>query len=108
MFESKDDLNLMNLRLMIIKRRTGCHQNTVKNTLNFVVVNGNPTKTYPSNFICRFPGYENGYLDNNSVFSKLFENNEKEAAKKLLKEALAREQDSKIRLAIEKKLRKLN
>jgi hypothetical protein len=107
MFESKDSLNLMNLRLMIIKRRTGCHQNTVRNILDFVVVDGNIAKAYPSNFVCRFPSYANGYLGE-TVFSKIFANNEKEAARKLLTEALCREKEPKIRLAIERRLKKLN
>ncbi len=105
--ESEDDVKLMNLSLMIIKRRTGYHYDTVKDELNFVVVDSDKAKTYPSNFICKFPERKDGYWSD-SVFGRLFPNNKDEVAKKLLLEALEKEQDSKTKLEIKRRLKNLN
>ncbi len=106
--ESKGDLKQMNLRLIIFRRKEAQQKFCpARNTLQFVVVDADTTKSYPTNFVCRLPDYADGY-GHGSVFSNLFENNEREVAKKLLMDALEREQDSRIKLAIEKRIKKLN
>ena len=90
----------------MVKRDMGRSLDSRKTEVLFVVVDSDITKDYPANFVCVLPLTQG--LCGNSVFSKLFGEDNIPLAKKLLSKALLKESDLEIKTAIGKRLKLLD
>lgn len=75
--------------------------------IRFAVVDSERASKYPSNFVCMLPLRVSTDGKAPSVFVKLFGEKSLETAKKLLHEALKKEQDSEIKVEIERRIKLL-
>ena len=94
----------MDFRLQVFKQDT--MDNNLRRSFRFAVVDFSRSKNYPSNFVCMLPlNLEKGKIGN--IFEKVFGDKSLEQAEVLLKEALKREDDSEVRVEIERRLKLL-
>jgi len=75
----------------------------VGNTIRFVVLDFNKSKTYPSNFVCMLPLKMQGKVSN--VFMDFFGDKSLDVAMGLLKDALKREADFEVKTELERRLK---
>ena len=97
----------MKPRLYLLKRELGRRLDYPKTEVLFIVVDSEISKSYPLNFVCKFPLFQ-GLCSGHSAFRKIFGENTIPLAKKLLIKALARESDSEFKKEIRKRLKQLN
>jgi hypothetical protein len=82
--------------------------NYVGRHYRFAVVDSDKSKSYPSNFICMLPSQISVDQKKNNVFSKMFGDKCEEQAKTLLTHALLGENDSDVKIEIERRLKLLD
>ena len=91
--------------LYIIKKQKGLTTPSKKTVMRIVVVDHEKGKNYPANFVCVLPG-QMGLPTCN--FDKLFGDKSREIAKRLLTEALSRENDESVKSELRRRIRLLN
>jgi hypothetical protein len=96
----------VNPQLRILKGKT-TKDYTPRRRLRFAIIDKDQTREYPTNFICILPQHMNTATAEASVFAKTFQENRADIAKRLLTDALQREQDPQIKKEIESRLRQL-
>ena len=94
----------MDIRLQVFEYYPD--DNNGRKNFRFAVVNCSKVKSYPQNFVCMLPShFGKGKVD--SAFLKLFGDKSLEQAKALLKDAWEREDDSEVKVEIERRLKLL-
>ena len=94
----------MDIRLQVFEYYAD--DNNGRKSFRFAVVNCLKSKIYPQNFVCMLPSqFGKGKID--SAFLKLFGDRSLEQAKSLLKAAWEREDDSEVKVEIERRLKLL-
>ena len=93
----------MNLKLYAIKN--ACPQ---MENIQLVVVDLDKGKRYPLNFVCVLPRYFRILEKRSSKFAKLFGEKSPSTAKKLLVDAVQREEDPEIKAVINKRIKDID
>ncbi|MCW3996635.1 MAG: hypothetical protein NWE98_10885 [Candidatus Bathyarchaeota archaeon] len=93
----------MNLKLYAIK-----NGNQQFERIQLVVVDLDKSKKYPLNFVCVLPRYFRILEKRSSKFAKLFGEKSLCVAKKLLLDALRREDDPEIQTVINKRIKDID
>jgi hypothetical protein len=96
----------VNPQLLILKGKT-TKDYLSRRRIRFAIIDKDQTREYPTNFICILPQHMNTATAEASVFAKTFQENPAGIAKRLLIDALQREQDPQIKKEIESRLRQL-
>jgi len=91
--------------LYVLKKTKGQTTSTKKTVFRIVVTDQEKGKKYPANFVCVLPS-QFGYPSCN--FEKLYGEEAKQVAKRLLMDALKTEGDGEIKAEIQRRLRGLN
>ncbi|MCW4009310.1 MAG: hypothetical protein NWF05_01650 [Candidatus Bathyarchaeota archaeon] len=97
----------MNPRLFVVK---GKHKKDLptRNTVRFAIIDQDKPRKYPENFVCILPQHMNAANVDASIFGKTFKDKRMDLAKRLLTDALATEEDPRIRKEIKDRLRQLS
>lgn len=96
----------MNLKLRISKN-TDLRDYQTSNYLRFAVTDLDISKEYPANFVTILPKYVYPKAKVQSNFVKIFEDQSRKIAKKLLKQALRNTDDQEIKKEIKERLKLL-
>ena len=91
--------------LHALKKQKGLTTPTKKTVVSLAVVDQEIKKKYPANFVCILPRQ---FSFPTCTFQKLYGDNSRDMAKKLLTKALERENDSEVKSEIIKRLKCLN
>lgn len=73
----------------------------------FAVIDLDKSRDYPANFVCILPSIIRDEKKSNNIFQKIFGNKGLEQAKALLTEALKTENESNVKVEIERRLKLL-
>ena len=90
--------------LYLLKREIGRTIENPKTEVHFVVVDSDASKDYPFNFICVLPQIQS-LVNKRSIFGRIFGEASVPLAKRLLTKALTHENDSEIKVEVEKRLK---
>ena len=96
----------MSVRLQIFEHNSK-DDNPLRRSFRFAVVDFNKSQSYPSNFVCMLP-LKLGVGKPDSVFLKVYGTKSLEQAKVLLNGALKTENDSEVKVEIERRLKLLD
>jgi hypothetical protein len=96
----------MNPQLCILKIKP-TKDYAAKKIIRFAIVDQDRDKVYPANFVCILPQHMSVANVDSSVFSKTFKEKRIEVAKKLLTDALQKENDPKVKKEINNRLKQL-
>jgi hypothetical protein len=96
----------MDPQLFILRGKT-TKDYTPKKIIRFAIVDQDENKRYPANFICILPQHMNSATADSSVFAKTFKEKRLDLAKKLLTDALEKEDDPKVKKEINNRLKQI-
>ncbi len=96
----------MNPQLYIMKVRPSKDYST-RQSIRIAVIDSDPSKVYPANFICMLPQHVTAAPEDSSVFAKTFGESRIDLAKKLLNAALETEDDVEVKAEIKERLKML-
>ena len=97
----------MRAQLFILKNGNSRNYSGAKH-LRFAVVDLDRGKDYPLNFVCMLPLRIDLFKEERSTFVRVFGDKSLEVAKQLLFDALKAEEDSEVRVEIERRLKLLD
>ncbi len=99
---------MLNPRLRIIHEGRSIFDYSEDRRFHFAIIDLDRDNEYPMNFVCLLPIKPTLSQRRSDKFSRVFGNNRAKIAKRLLLDALQKEDDDKVKREIERRLKLLN